>query len=176
MASKKNTEKTLAKTVLIIYLIIYCALIVPTFINLWAFPVYRCIAASNWKQVECNINTISVQSDRTLKEARNSSSQRLYKINVAYDYQFSNQSYKSNDYSFYDFYTGLTIENLRKTVKQYQQQKITYCFVNPTNPNQVVLTRTISTDLINNIIISMYALCTFFGIKIYRHHKRLTKK
>ena len=99
-------------------------------------PLYMCYHAKKWQKVPCTIIHSKVKS--------NSDGDGVtYSIDTLFKYRYKGKLYKSDTYDFTEGsssgYAGKEI-----IVDNYPPGSVTYCYVNPQNPYQAVLSRKLS--------------------------------
>ena len=119
-------------------------------------PVFKIWLSSSWPQVPCVIEssrmTESSDSDGT-----------TYGVEVIYRYQYQGTAYVGDKY---DFISGTSSghEAKARIVRNYSPGQKTFCYVNPVNPDDAVLSRTFRSDLWFGLIPGAFALVGFIGI------------
>lgn len=119
-------------------------------------PVFKIWLSSSWPQVPCVIEssrmTESSDSDGT-----------TYGVEVIYRYQYQGTAYVGDKY---DFISGTSSghEAKARIVRNYPPGQKTFCYVNPANPDDAVLSRAFRSELWFGLIPGAFALIGFIGI------------
>lgn len=126
-----HKSDTIGHLVLIVasLLIFYFAFLLPL------APVY---AARNWAPVSCTIMTSGMRANHSEK-AHN----QKFTEEVTYSYEVAGKTYQGNRYKFVEgWYTrGEKSKREPEFIAQYRPGNRTTCYVNPSDPTDVVLNR-----------------------------------
>ena len=134
-------------------LVFFCLLVL-VFLSFALLPVYRLAASWNWQKTSCTIISSRLES----RSSKNSSS---YKIKAMFSYRFNDKDYTSENFDFSEVDYGSEYE-MKKFISRYQPGQQVECFVNPENPNEAVVYRSILQFSFTGILI---ASCLFlFGL------------
>ena len=96
-------------------------------------PLMKIKESEKWPQKPCTIVSSRI------KESRGDES-TTYRVDMTFKYKFSGVEYVG---AAYDFMTGSDSDysSKRKVVNRYPVGKSTYCYVNPENPSEAVISR-----------------------------------
>jgi hypothetical protein len=96
-------------------------------------PLVKIQQAKTWKKTPCEIVTSRIVSSKGSKST-------TYKIDMAFRYEFSGVKYLGGSY---DFMVGSDsgYDSKRKVIRRYPVGKKTYCYVNPEDPAEAVISR-----------------------------------
>ena len=102
-------------------------------------PMSGVIASGNWTPTTARI--VSSHLDRSSSSKGGST----YRVNIQYQYDFNGSHYTSDRYDF--FRSGMSsnvgVGSMRKIVENLPQGAETTCLVNPANPDEAVISRSI---------------------------------
>jgi hypothetical protein len=107
-------------------------------------PLIRVVAAQWWRTVPCTIVTSRVLAGP--KDAEN------YGFEIAYQYEIEEQKRTSSRYSFSAYTYGATPHSRFRIVDLHQEGHRSTCYVNPRNPADAVLERTLTADYFYGLI------------------------
>ena len=96
-------------------------------------PLYKIEQSKDWKRVPCVITSSRVKSS-------SDSDGTTYSVDMAFRYKFDGVTHVSGTY---DFMTGSDSDGQSKykVIKRYPVGTSTYCYVNPENPSEAVISR-----------------------------------
>lgn len=102
-------------------------------------PMSGVIASGNWTPTPARI--ISSHLDRS----RSSKGGSTYRINIQYQYDVNGSHYTSDRYDFFrsGMSSNIGVGNMREIVSDMTEGKEITCLVNPANPTESVISRTI---------------------------------
>ena len=102
-------------------------------------PMSGVIASGNWTPTPARIVSSHLDRSRGSKGGSN------YRINIQYQYVVNGSHYTSNRYDFFrsDMSSNVGVGAMRKTVNELQPGDETTCLVNPANPTEAVISRSI---------------------------------
>lgn len=131
-------------------------------------PMCRLAASKNWTETPCDVISSRVQTFR--KQPR-------YRADILYSYRVNGQEYKSSQYAIYsrgsrDSATELAV------VGRFPSGTSAVCYVNPNDPLDAVLSRTVSPDawtigLFVGLLLSAIGLSGFaWGISRFWHRAK----
>jgi hypothetical protein len=102
-------------------------------------PMSGVIASGNWTPTPARI--ISSHLDRS----RSSKGSSTYRINIQYQYDVNGSHYTSNRYDFFrsDMSSNVGVGAMREIVSDMTEGKEITCLVNPANPTEAVISRSI---------------------------------
>ena len=109
-------------------------------------PVTRYFASLNWVRTPATI--ISSQFDSKMARSSGSDSDTIYRANIVYEYWYDDIMYRGNRYDVAESggYSNAGVDEMRQAVQKYPVGKSTYCWVNPDNPSEAILERTLMTQ------------------------------
>ncbi len=121
-----------------------------------ALPAMRIMSAKGWKKVPCTVISSRLNSKRHDKST-------TYMINILYEYEIDGKKFRSNRYNFF---SGSTSSKDWKSAVVYSHHpgKKTFCFVNPGNPEEAVLSRAWSTDMLFGLIPLIFVIVGGIGL------------
>ena len=133
--SSKNQRRSTCATFFFFGLFLLIGVAVFTFMTF--LPVYRTYQARKWVETPCTITSANV-------ETHDGDDGDTYSIEVSFRYQFDGQEYGGNRY---DFSIGSTSgrSGKQKIVTDLRRNRESLCFVNPDQPSESVLRRSIPT-------------------------------
>jgi hypothetical protein len=120
-------------------------------------------SASSWQPTPCEI--VSSQ----LKESQGDDS-TTYRIEIKYKYKVAGREYQSDRYKFFGISSNTGVESKRQAVRKHPPGKKTTCFVNPQDPNDAVIERGLTWDMLWGLfgvpffIIGAGGLAVTFGL------------
>ncbi|MCF7957072.1 MAG: DUF3592 domain-containing protein [Phycisphaerae bacterium] len=119
-------------------------------------PLSNIINARSWQETPCKIISTNLRS-------HSDDDGTTYSIDILYEYQFNNQTYRSNRYSFS---TGSSSgsKGKRAVIKSYRTAKNPTCYVNPDAPSQAVLNREMTWSLLFGLIPLVFLIVGITGI------------
>ena len=102
-------------------------------------PMSGVIASGNWTPTPARI--VSSHLDRS----RGSKGGSTYRINIQYQYDVNGSHYTSDRYDFFrsGMSSNIGVGNMREIVSDMTEGKEITCLVNPANPTESVISRTI---------------------------------
>ena len=102
-------------------------------------PMSGVIASGNWTPTTARI--VSSHLDRS----RGSKGGSTYRINIQYQYDVNGSHYTSDRYDFFrsGMSSNIGVGNMRDIVSDMTEGKEVMCLVNPSNPTEAVISRTI---------------------------------
>ena len=102
-------------------------------------PMSGVIASGNWTPTTARI--VSSHLDRS----RGSKGGSTYRINIQYQYDVNGSHYTSDRYDFFrsGMSSNIGVGNMREIVSDMTEGKEITCLVNPANPTESVISRTI---------------------------------
>ncbi|MBO7534433.1 MAG: DUF3592 domain-containing protein [Victivallales bacterium] len=102
-------------------------------------PMSGVIASGNWTPTPARIVSSHLDRSRGPKGGSN------YRINIQYQYDINGSHYTSNRYDFFrsDMSSNVGVGTMRKIVSDMTAGKETTCLVNPANPTEAVISRSI---------------------------------
>ncbi len=100
--------------------------------------VFRAVRASKWQKTPCYIQSCNLQEYKAKHGIR-------YRIKMSYRYEFKGKEYTSDSYSLIDETDpSITPEERHDFIRQYYGKgKKNFCYVNPKNPEEAVITKKI---------------------------------
>lgn len=117
------------------------------------------VQSRGWVQTPCAVTKVSHKSEsRRSSRRRGSRHYTVYVPQAEYRYQFGGQTYQGNTYLIKK-YGYRSRSKADRMVAKLKSQRSTYCYVNPTDPNE----STLRLNSLTNLFISLVPL-TFFGI------------
>jgi hypothetical protein len=112
-------------------------------------PASRVLQARNWVQVPCTV----VSSEVKAKD-----DDEYFRVHIVFDYEFDGQAYQSARYNFvWGHSTNYAGKKL--VVDRYPPGHKTHCYVNPADPTQAVINRSIAFEMLVGVFPLMF---TFF--------------
>lgn len=140
VTAKKKTKGSVGPVLIYCSLIGFCFLIK---------PFYHSLSASRWTQTPCSV----LMSQTRMSNTRGTEDGQLsHRVDIVYEYQVDGHVYKSNQYGFMNIRSYFGRESRIKTIKDHPVGKTTVCWVNPSNPRQSVLSRSIQPMLYVSLI------------------------
>jgi len=106
-------------------------------------PLWRSIASEWWRPTPCTI----VSSTWTESDGTNDVG-----LSISYEYEVEEQHFSSTRYSFSGYTAGLSRSTARRVVDLLPAGSRSTCYVNPSDPTDVVLERRISGDYFYGLI------------------------
>ncbi|UDQ97225.1 DUF3592 domain-containing protein [Lentisphaerota bacterium WC36G] len=128
-------------------------------------PLFNVIRAQSWQATSCIIESSNIKINYSGKH-------NSYKVHIKYNYIYKNKKYTSISYSFYDDGDNI-LEPKKKIIAKYPANSTQICYVNPTNPSDVVLCRSIRYELpFFGGILFFIVFSTTGGIGLYKTLKK----
>ena len=118
-------------------------------------PIMKMQFAANWPQISCE-----VESSRVVSHSGKSTT---YSIEVIFRYQYKSVDYTGDKYNFIGG-SSSGYDSKAKAVRDYPPGKKTFCYVNPENPEEAVLSRAPSSELWVGLVPAVFALVGLGGI------------
>jgi len=102
-------------------------------------PMSGVIASGNWTPTPARIVSSHLDS------SRGSRGGSTYRVNIHYEYDVNGAHYTSNRYDFFrsDMSSNVGVGTMREIVNDLPQGAETTCLVNPSNPDEAVISRKI---------------------------------
>ncbi len=124
-------------------------------------PVLGVLRASHWKATPC----VVISSE--LKEHRSTDSPgATYSIQIAYEYEFGGNRYRSNRYDFLALASNTNVAARRKVVADHPPGSRTICFVNPESPAEAILQRGWTVEMLWGLFPIPFVLIGLVGLLI----------
>lgn len=123
-------------------------------------PALKIWSSANWPKVPC-----VVESSRVTEHSGSKSGGDTYGIEVIYHYQYQCAAYTGDQYDFNGKCTSTDSDSKAQIVKLYPAGKKTFCYVNPGNPGEAVMSREFRSGLwILGIVPIFFGLLGLFGL------------
>jgi hypothetical protein len=161
---RKRTQRR-GLTFLVVLMIIGA---IAALIWFFALPTIRALKATRWTRVECEIVSVALISEKQPGEIRFTT----WKPDILYRYKIADAVYHSNDFRATEL-PSPWFYGKRNIIRRYAPGMKTVCYVNPADPADSVLIRTISPTL--GFAIWPIALIWIFilGMQEWRHEANL---
>jgi Protein of unknown function (DUF3592) len=118
-------------------------------------PLRRVRDARSWRKTSCVIVASSVSEDAT--------DSGLYRMLVAYQYDFAGRYYSSSRYSFSPSSATAGYRGKKRVAGRLAPGTTTFCYVNPDNPQDAVIERGLTWD---TVIWGVFAII-FLGVFLF---------
>ena len=103
-------------------------------------PLRRVHRAKSWRQTPCVILSSSVSEDET--------DSGLYILRVIYHYELAGRHYRSSRYSFSPSSATAGLRLKKRIVGRLVPGTTTFCYVDPDNPDDAVIKRGVTWDMV----------------------------
>jgi hypothetical protein len=103
-------------------------------------PLRRVRRARSWRETPCVIVSSSVSEDAT--------DSGLYTLFVDFEYEFAGSSYSSSRYSFSPSSASAGRRGKRRIARRLAPGTTARCYVNPDNPQDAVIERGVTWDMV----------------------------
>ena len=124
---------------------------------IFASILFDILRTQKWSESPCVILSSSVSSSHS-HEGGNS-----YGVRVNYRYQVDGQTYTSNRYAFF---TRGDYKKQKTIVDRLVPGSEAICYVNPKNPRKVFLKRSVTSDLLFPLILSLFFMTFSIGCRL----------
>ena len=114
-------------------------------------PARRSRVAQSWRKTPCVIVSSAVVEDAT--------ESGVYTIRMSYEYAFGGRIYSSSRYSFSVLATAGR-RGKKRVVSRLAPGTITSCYVNPDDPQDAVIDRGLTWDMVFSAVFALI----FFGV------------
>ncbi len=155
--SSVSGSRTASPAVCFIFGLIFLLAGVTAFYISFVQPLQKVQSAQSWTPANATITDSYVVSETSGK-----SSSRNHKVGVQYSFQFNGRKYSGSQYSFMP--GSKNHSSQQAIVSQLAPGTSTTCYVNPANPNQSVLNRSITTGLFSGMFVSLICVAAGLGI------------
>jgi hypothetical protein len=130
-------------------------------------PAIKILEARDWIRTPCLVVDSRLRS-------HTGSDTTTYRIDILYAYTFKGKRYKSNRYDFMKA-SSSGYDRKKEIVKRNPPGTLTACYVNPDNPGDAVLDRSLNPELRFGLIPLLFAFVGGGGI-LYQARKRKRNK
>lgn len=131
-AVKKTNPKNQRRVMVIFFAIFFIA---GSAIGWFMFarPLLKIKASEDWSKKPCTIVSSRIKESRSDKST-------TYKVDIVFKYSFNRVEYVSETY---DFMSGSDSDysSKRQVIRRYPPGRSTYCYVNPEEPSEAVISR-----------------------------------
>jgi hypothetical protein len=146
-------------------------------------PITNYYLAKKWEPTTCLILTSTTESRKSYLSWLGLERRSLpfNKKHVTYQYQFSNQTYVGNRYSFipkissgnpFDGFHRYMSKQVATVPSELLAGNAVACYVNPNNPKESVIDRSFNNSLISTITPIIYPILILFAIyAVFRYRK-----
>lgn len=124
--------------------------------HLFVRPVWNIEQAKDWPEVPCRV----ISSELRRQQSDDGVS---YRVDILYEYEFEDRTFRSNKYSFLDIASSGR-ESKAAVVAEYSEGSEKVCYVNPENPNEAVLARDYNWSLAIGLIPLVFVFVGAGGI------------
>jgi len=165
-----EAPKFRATRLLIPFLGIFCVIGAVTFFFFFLRPMIRSINAARWEKTPCTILHSGITSQTS--SGRNRST--TYSLDILYEYTYKGRRYTSNRYGFL---SGSSSSRgwREEVVRRLSPGTKSACLVNPSNPSEAVLSRSLGPDAWFGLIPLIFVLIGAGGIvAVVKHRKTKT--
>lgn len=137
-------------------------------------------AAAWWRASKWERTTAIIESSELLRAA-GSEGGTVYSIGVRYAWDESGRTYRGSRYGFGEGKTNIAVERMREEVKRLAVGSRVDCWVNPENPQEAVLVRSLPSSAVMGVFFSLPFLtvgilgtgwCLFGPAWLRRIHRR----
>ena len=130
-------------------------------------PGLHWLNARDWQETE------AVILESKLDESRDSDGS-TYEVAVKFRYHFGDRSYESSRYSFRIGKTNIAVETMQAAVAGLPKGQVTTCWVNPAQPEEAVLDRSMPTSALFGLCFSVpFITVGLVGLGIFFHRPLL---
>jgi hypothetical protein len=119
-------------------------------------PLLGVLAAHDWVPTHCTIVSSRVQSHR-------GDDSTTYRVDILYSYEFNGREHRSNRYQFMGG-SSSGYKGKAQIVRQYLPGSQRTCYVNPSDPDEAVLERGLTSDMWFGTIPAVFMLVGVGGI------------
>ena len=102
-----------------------------------------------------------------------------YSIKITYQYEYNGKTYIGDRYDFFrskDQYNSFGKTQMQEIIKRYPQGKKIFCWINPQNPEDTVISRDINyTTVLLNAFLFIGIPCLVISLVIREYKKIITK-
>ena len=126
--------------------------------HLVAEPFFKYFSSANWEIVPAEVISSEILKDYD-------DGKFLYALKILYSYNFHGEVYQSDNYDFFrhgSSYSNIGVKDLHKIRNQYPVGKKFSCRVNPKNPKEATIARTLPSIAYFSIIF----IGVFWGISL----------
>ncbi len=117
-------------------------------------PVLKIMDARSWVETPCRVIAAEVYT---------SSDGDTYKPHITFEYEFDEKKYESDQYNCIGSYTSGRFGKER-IVAYYLKHRDTVCYVNPDNPREAVMNRSIGFELLYGLIPLIFVIVGILGL------------
>ena len=185
--SGNNTEKCksefkLAKFVTISFITFSIVLgCVCSYFKLY-LPLQKVQKSTDWQSVPATVVKSKIgsekQNDPTFSHSHYNTSE-YYTIQIAYKYEYNGKTYIGDRYDFFrskDQYSTFGKTQMQEIIKRYPQGKKIFCWINPQNPEDTVISRDINyTTVLLEAFLFIGIPCLVISLVIRKYKKIITK-
>ena len=143
-------------------------------------PLSNVQKSAAWESVPATV----VSSEIGVKKRDSSSFNKhdlsvYYSIKITYQYEYNDKTYIGDRYDFFrskDQYSTFGKTQMQEIIKRYPQGKKIFCWINPQNPEDTVISRDINyTTVLLEAFLFIGIPCLVISLVIRKYKKIITK-
>ena len=119
-------------------------------------PLRRVRSAKSWRKTPCVIVSSSASEDEQ--------DSGLYRLVVTYQYDFAGRNYHSSRYSFSPSSASAGYRGKKRIAERLVSGTKTFCYVDPDNPDEAVIERGVTWDMVAWGAFAIIFLAGFFFV------------
>ena len=162
--SSFQVEPEIPRSVSLLFFGMFAGLGTLFFVYLSVIPVSTYLSAKSWAETPCTILASNVERKESKATAdRQMHDKPKFKVAIRYSYVIDAKKYEGRRYDLMDIAT-VGSKDKRAIVKQYPAGRKATCYVNPKNPEEAIINRDASLQMLWGLFPLPFMLIGYWGL------------